>query len=168
MTIAGSPGCRVTFEVVAGGGLKASSDGRVVQLSPAFFTRYTDAEIAVVVAHELSHAVLHHRERLEAAGVRWGLLAEFGRNRRLFRRTEDDADLLSVALLYNAGYDPASAAAFWRAHGGEVGGGFFRARTHGSAGARAAEMAAAAAAIPAGAARPITPPVLATRTERLD
>jgi len=167
VTIPASPGCRVTFEVLAGAALKASSDGRVVQLSPGFF-RWTDAEVAVVVAHELSHAILHHRERLEAAGVKWGLLAEFGRNRRLFRRTEDDADRLSVALLRNAGYDPASAPAFWRAHGDAVGGGFFRARTHGSSGARAAMLDAEVAAIPPGAARPWVPPVLATRDQPLD
>jgi len=167
VTIPASAGCRVTFEVLAGSGLKASSDGRVVQLSPAFF-RWSDAEVAVVVAHELAHAVLHHRERLEAAGVRWGLLAEFGRNRRLFRRTEDDADRLSVALLRNAGFDPASAPAFWRAHGDAVGGGFFRARTHGSSGARAAMLEREIAAIPPGAARPWLPPVLATRGEPLN
>jgi len=166
-TVAASPGCRATFEVLLGPGLAASSDGRVVQLGVRFFERYTDAEIAVVVAHELAHIILRHRVRLEAAGVRWGLLAEFGRNRRLFRRTEDDADLLAVHLLRNASYDPASAPAFWRAHGNAVGGGFFRARTHGSAGARAKAIEAEIASIPAAAPLPYLPPVLATRDQPL-
>jgi len=168
VTLAASPGCRAAFEVLLGPGLSASSDGRVVQLGVRFFERYTDAEIAVVVAHELAHVILRHRVRLEAAGVKWGLLAEFGRNRRLFRRTEDEADLLGLHLLRNAGYDPASAPAFWRAHGGEVGGGFFRARTHGSAGARARALEAEIAAVPADAPTPYLPPVLATRDQPLD
>ena len=166
VAIAASPGCRGAFEVLAGDGLSASSDGAVVQVGERFLRDYRDAEIAVIVAHELAHTILAHRARLDAAGVKRGLLKEFGRNARLFRRTEDDADRLAVALLYNAGYDPASAAAFWREHAG-LDGGLFRSRTHGSTQARAALSAAAAAAIPAGAARPFIPPVLATRDEPL-
>lgn len=166
VAIAASPGCRSAFEVLAGDGLSASSDGAVVQVGERFLRDYRDEEIAVIVAHELAHTILAHRARLDAAGVKRGLLKEFGRNARLFRRTEDDADRLAVALLYNAGYDPASAAAFWREHGG-LDGGLFRSRTHGSTGARAALSSAAAAAIPAGAARPFIPPVLATRDEPL-
>jgi hypothetical protein len=168
LTAAAAPGCRAAFEVLLGPKLAASSDGRIVQIGVRFFERYTDAEVAVVVAHELAHTVLRHRVRLEAAGVKWGLLAEFGRNRRLFRRTEDEADLLGLHLLRNAGYDPASAPAFWRAHGDAVGGGFFRARTHGSAGARAAALEAEIARLPADAPRPFTPPVLATRDQPLE
>lgn len=166
VTIAPSPGCRAAFEVLAGNALSASSDGAVVQIGARFPRDYDDAEIAVIVAHELAHIILRHRERLDAAGVKRGLLREFGRNARLFRRTEDDADRLAVTLLYNAGYDPASAATFWREHRG-LDGGLFRSRTHGSSGARAALSAAEAADIPPGAARPFMPPVLATRDERL-
>jgi len=168
VVVAANPGCRAAFEVLLGPKLSASSDGRVVQIGVRFFERYTDAEVAVVVAHELAHSVLRHRARLEAAGVKWGLLAEFGRNRRLFRQTEDEADLLGLHLLRNAGYDPATAPAFWRAHGDAVGGGFFRARTHGSAGARARALEAELAALPAGAPRPYVPPVLATRDQVLE
>lgn len=166
VTIPASPGCRGAFEVLAGDELSASSDGAVVQIGGRFLRDYRDEEIAVIVAHELAHTILDHRARLNAAGVKRGLLKEFGRNARLFRRTEDDADRLAVALLYNAGYDPASAAAFWREHAG-LDGGLFRSRTHGSTEARAALSAAAAAAIPAGAARPYIPPMLATQNEPL-
>ena len=165
-----SPGCRAAFEVLLGPGMVAKSDGRIVQIGARVLEKFDDVALAVVVAHELAHLILRHRARLETAGVRWGLLSEFGRNRRLFRRTEDDADLLSVALLYNAGFDPASAPAFWRAHGDEVSGGFggvFRARTHGSPGVRARALDAAVATIPMGAARPYVPAVLATRDQPL-
>lgn len=167
VTIAASPGCRSQFEILLGPAMEASADGRIVQIGVRFFERYDDDQIAAVVAHELSHNILRHRARLEAAGVRWGLLAEFGRNGRLFRRTEEDADLLSVTLLRNAGYDPHAAARFWREHGGDVDGGFFRARTHPSSRARAEAIEAEIARIPADAGPTYRPPVLATRDQPL-
>ena len=137
VTIPASPGCRSAFEVLLGPGMTASADGRIVQIGVRFFERYTDDEVAVVVAHELSHNILRHAARLEAAGVKRGLLSEVGRNGRLFRLTEDQADLLGAYLLRNAGYDPQIAVRFWREHGGDVDGGLFRSRTHPSSSARA-------------------------------
>ena len=106
-------------------------DCDIVQIGVRFFERYDDADIAVVVAHELAHNILRHRARLDAAGISRGLFAEVGRNGRLIRRTEDEADLLGLHLLRNAGYDPASAPRFWRDHGGDVDGGL-----HGGGGHR--------------------------------
>ena len=167
VTLPASPGCRSQFEVLLGPGLKASSDGRVVQVGVRFFELYPDDKIAAIVAHELSHTILHHRARLEAAGVSWGLAAEFGRNARLFRRTEDDADRLSVHLLRNAGYDPQVAVRFWREDGGKIDGGLFRSPRHGSARARADAIAAEVATLPPPGAPDTTPAVLATRDEPL-
>lgn len=166
-TVAASPGCSTDFELVLGPKMTAEADGRKVRIGVRFLERYSDEEVAAVIAHELAHNVLHHRERLEAAGVSWGVLAEFGRNGRLFRRTEDEADQLSVALLRNAGYDPRRAARFWREHGGDVDGGFFRSRTHASSKARAAAIDAEAARIPANAGPVYRPPLLATRDQPL-
>ncbi|MCI1143552.1 peptidase M48 family protein [Sphingomonas sp. WKB10] len=84
VTIPASPGCRSAFEVLLGPGMTATADGRIVQIGVRFFERYTDDEVAVVVAHELSHNILRHAARLEAAGVKRGLLSEVGRNGRLF------------------------------------------------------------------------------------
>ncbi len=168
VTMAASPGCRTDFELILGPKMTAEADGTTVRIGVRFLERYSDTEVAAVVAHELSHNVLHHRDRLEAAGVKWGVLSEFGRNGRLFRRTEDEADQLSVALLHNAGYDPRGAARFWREHGGDVDGGLFRSRTHASSKDRAAAIDAEAARIPAGAGRTWTPPLLATRDQPLD
>ena len=168
VTIAASPGCRAAFEVLLGPGLKASSDGRVVQVGAAFFERFDDEAVAAVVAHELSHAILNHRVRLEAAGVKWGLLKQIGRNARLFRRTEEDADRLSVHLLRNAGYDPQAAVRFWREQGGKIDGGPFRSATHPSAKARAAAIAAEVATLPPAGAPDAAPAVLATRDQPLD
>ncbi|QKR99946.1 M48 family metalloprotease [Sphingomonas sp. CL5.1] len=161
--IAGVAGCDTTFEVVLGPEMTAQSDGKVVQIGVRFLERYRDDEVAVVAAHELAHVILNHRARLEAAGVKGGLFGEFGRNARLTQRAEEEADRLGVHLLYNAGYDPASAARFWRAHGGDVDGGFFRSRTHPATKVRVAAIEAEAATLAAEPARPSIPPMVAER-----
>ena len=163
VTVRPVPGCRVEFEVLAGNTIGASSDGRVVQVGGRLFQLFDDDQIAVVVAHELGHVVLRHRARLEAAGVRWGLLSEFGRNGRLFRQTETEADLIGAYLLRNAGWDPRGAIAFWREQGGKVDGGLFRSRTHPSSKARAAAIEAELATLPPDAPTPYLPPLLAQR-----
>ncbi|WP_298672858.1 M48 family metallopeptidase [uncultured Sphingomonas sp.] len=161
--VAGVAGCAATFEVVLGPAMTAQSDGKVVQLGVRFFERYRDDEVAVIAAHELAHIVLKHRARLEAAGVKGGLFGELGRNARLSQRAEDEADRLSVHLLYNAGYDPASAARFWRAHGGDIDGGLFRSRTHPATKTRAAAMEAEAATLAGEPARPSIPALVVER-----
>lgn len=160
--IAASAGCRGRFEVVLGPKMTAQSDGKVVQIGVRFFERYRDDETAVVVAHELAHVILRHRVRLEAAGVQGGLLGELGRNAQLGQAVELEADALGVVLLHNAGYDPASAARFWREHGSDIDGGLFRSRTHPATRRRIAAIEAAAAAIPKGE-QPFVPPILTQR-----
>jgi len=168
VTIAASPGCRSAFEVLLGPKMEASADGRIVQIGVRFFARYSDDEVAVVVAHELSHNILHHARRLDAAGIQRGLLSEVGRNGRLFRLTEDQADLLGMYLLRNAGYDPRSAVRFWRDHGGDVDGGLFRSRTHPSSAARARALEAEIARIPADSPVPYVPPLVAEADRPLE
>jgi hypothetical protein len=168
VAVRAAPACRARFELLLGRGLYAGADDRVVHLGERWFEGYADVEIAVIVAHELAHIVLRHRERLDAAGVDRGVLKEFGRNGRLFRRTERDADELSVHLLANAGYDPLSAARFWRSRGGAIDHGVFRSRTHPSSRARAEALEAIAMRI-ATAPRPVVPAaLLATRAQPLD
>lgn len=157
------PGCRSRFEVLLGSGLGASADGAIVQIGERFFQGYADQEIAVIVAHELAHNILRHRARLDAAKVDNGLFAELGRNGRLIRETEADADRLGIYLLANAGYDPMAAPKFWREKGGDIDGGLFRSRTHASSKARAEVLEAVAKEIAATPGRPIVPAILATR-----
>jgi len=163
VSIAPIAACRSEFEVVAGPKLGASSDGHVVQVGARLMETYGDDDVAVVVAHELAHTILRHRARLEAAGVKWGLFGEFGRNARLFRETETEADVLGAFLLRNAGWDPQNAVRFWQGPGKKVDPGMFRSRTHPSPKERAAMIAEALAAMPAGAPTPYLPPILAQR-----
>jgi len=163
LTLAPVPGCRTGVELMLGPGFEADSDGDKLRISARFLEEFDDDEIAVVLAHELSHTILEHRKKLEATGVSYGMFAEVGRNRRLWRQTEDEADQLSVHLLYNAGYDPRSPVRFWRGKGAMLGGGLFRSRTHASPGTRARALEVEAARIAPNAPRPEIPVMLTRR-----
>lgn len=161
--------CRILAEILADGGNTARSDGRVVQISRGLAARATDAEIAVIFAHELAHSVLRHRDRLSAAGVSKGLGGEFGRDRRLNREAEIEADRLSVHLLANAGLDPAIAPVFWRsALGKQIGGGLFRSRVYPSPEARAQQLESEIADYLAGGPPSYPGHLLAQRTRPLE
>lgn len=138
LTLDAPAGCRALVEIRAADSLDARSDGRVIQVNYGLAQAATDEQLAVIFAHELGHLVLEHRRRLTEAGVEKGFFGEFGRNRRLNRQVEVEADLISVHLLANAGYDPAIAPAFWRSRlGRRAGGGILRSGTYPSAKARA-------------------------------
>jgi hypothetical protein len=160
--------CRAQAEILAGNGTIARSDGRVVQISYGLATRASDDQLSAIFAHELAHSILHHRDRLSAADVKKGLLGEFGRNRRLNRAAEVEADLLSVHLLANAGIDPHVAPALWRSKFGQgLSGGIFHDRAHPSAEARAQALDAEIAQH-IGSARPSYPAhLLDKRTQPL-
>ena len=156
-------GCRALVEIRSVDALNARSDGRVIQVSYGLARAATDAELAVVFAHELGHLVLEHRRRLSTAGVEKGFFGEFGRNQRLNRQVEVEADRVSVYLLANAGYDPAIAPAFWRSRlGRRISGGILRSRTYPSAKARAELMEQEIAAHIQGHAAPTYPSELMT------
>lgn len=123
------PACRSRFEVVFGNNFLAQADGELVQIGSRFLADYPEW-IAAPIAHELAHNILRHRERLEARNVSYGLLSGIGRNVRYFRQTELEADILSVSLLFNAGYDPNIALHFWRAYGPSHGASILNSRTH--------------------------------------
>jgi hypothetical protein len=138
LTLAVAQECRAQAEILAGDGNTARSDGQSVQISFGLAARASDSQLSAIFAHELAHSILHHRERLSAADVKKGLLGEFGRNGRLNREAETEADLLSVHLLANAGLDPRVAPALWRSKlGKSLSGGIFHDRGHPSAKARA-------------------------------
>ena len=113
-------------------------DRTAIQISYGLAARASDDQLSAIFAHELAHSILHHRDRLSAADVKKGLLGEFGRDRRLNREAEVEADLLSVHLLANAGIDPRVAPALWRSKfGRSLSGGLFHDPAHPSADARA-------------------------------
>lgn len=111
-------GCATRFQLIPGRRMNAQADGIYVQLTTALAQFASDeTELAAILAHEFAHNVLGHRVRLNQAGVRRGLLANFGMNARRIRETEIEADRLSVYLMERAGYDPLGAVRFWSRFG---------------------------------------------------
>lgn len=138
LTLAAPPACRVLTEIRAGGTKGARSNGKVIQVDFGLTEIVDEQGLAVVVAHELAHSVLEHRRRLETLGVSKGFFGEFGRNQRLNRQMEVEADRLSAHLLANAGWDPAIAASFWRSRvGRRIGGTLLHSAVYPSAEGRA-------------------------------
>jgi beta-barrel assembly-enhancing protease len=119
--LAGKPGCASRVQVVPGRKLNAHADGTYVQLTSAV-AEYAadDNELAAIIAHEMAHNILGHRERLNREGRRAATI----------RATEIEADRMSVLLLKNAGYDPLAAARFWQRFGRKTGVGIFSDGTH--------------------------------------
>ncbi|HEX8641146.1 MAG TPA: M48 family metallopeptidase [Allosphingosinicella sp.] len=140
-------GCATRFQLLPASGLDARADGQYVQITTRLASWVADdQELAAVLAHEFAHNVLAHKARLDAAGVARGFRANFGRNARLIRETELEADRLSVYLLDRAGYDPEAAIRFWTRFRGQ-GLNFLGSSTHGSPGRRIALMRAEMEAI---------------------
>ena len=157
------PGCVSDFRVEANEKPGAVADGRMILVNQGLVDfSPDDAELAAAIAHELAHNILRHRARLDAAGVDRGLAKQFGRNARMFKQTEIEADRLSVWLLAGAGYDPAAAARFWSRFGQRKGRPLFQASTHPSWRDRVAALEAEAATIAAARmlGRPLHPPLI--------
>jgi predicted Zn-dependent protease len=114
----------------------------------------------------MGHLVLEHRRRLSSAGVEKGFFGEFGRNQRLNRQVEVEADRIAAHLLANAGYDPAIAPQFWRSSlGRRASGGLLRSSTYPSAEARAELIEREIAEYLGGGAAPTWPGHLLARRE---
>ena len=131
LTLAPPLVCASDFQIDTDDGLDAGADGQIVRITYGMM-RYTseDAELAAVVAHELSHNMLRHREKLNAQGVDRGLGRLFGKSKNAILATEIEADRLSVWLMANAGYDPKAALRFWERYGRQHGQGIFSEGTH--------------------------------------
>ena len=118
IAVAAERGCATRFQLVPGRRMNAQADGAYVQVTTALAQYAADeGELAAVLAHEFAHNVLGHRVRLNQAGVRRGIRANFGNNARRIRETEIEADRLSVYLMERAGYDPQGAVRFWSRFG---------------------------------------------------
>lgn len=123
--------CASQFQIKVSSDRKASADGRMVSISSQLAEYFlSDDEFAAVVAHELAHNILKHKERLNAQKVNRGFFGQFGKSASRIKQTEIEADRLSIWLMANAGYDPQAAIRFWTRYGKEHGRGIFSASTH--------------------------------------
>ena len=98
--VAGVPACKVTIKVDDRQSY-ASANRDEIRLGRHYLdTAHRDPTlIAALIAHEMSHTVLDHQSLLEASHQSMAVV----------RRTEHEADRLSVWLLANAGYPPPAA-----------------------------------------------------------
>lgn len=117
------------------------------------FTADDEAQLAALVAHEMSHNLLGHRQRLAATG---------NSNKQILE-TEIEADRLSVWLMANAGYDTQAALHFMERFGRRTDLWIFSAGTHLRWKNREKVMQREITAIQQAVAenRPLTPPLLA-------
>lgn len=103
-------GCGGRPVVMPAKDFNAWSDGQYVAITSRLMRDIPDdGELAFVVAHEMSHNILRHREQLHG---RSALLAQFGFGSGRMKDTEIEADTLAVRLLARAGYDLEAPARF--------------------------------------------------------
>ncbi len=124
-------GCAFAVSIDPSHALDAYADGKAVGLSQALvaFTR-DDDELALVIGHELAHNILKHKALLDAAHVKRGLLASFGKNADAIRKTEQEADVMALYLMARSGYETTKAPTFWARFGAKTGAGIFSDGTH--------------------------------------
>lgn len=123
--------CPGQFQIRVSADRSASADGKLVRVSSRLAEYFLDdGEFAAVVAHELAHNLLKHRDRLNAQKVNRGFFGQFGKSAGRVKKAEIEADRLSIWLMANAGYDPQAAIRFWTRYGKEHGKGIFSASTH--------------------------------------
>ena len=121
VSLTGLPGCASRVELVPGKKLNAAADGTIVQITTGVLEQtHDDDELAFIIAHEMAHNILGHRDRLD----------RIGRSAAHIRATESEADLLGLKLMKAAGYDPMAAARFWMRFGKKTGAGIFSDGTH--------------------------------------
>lgn len=131
VTVKSRPACPSRFQITVSADRDASADGEIISVSSGMAEYFlSDDEFAAVVAHELAHNLLKHREQLDAQKVNRGFFGQFGASASRIKATEIEADRLSVWLMANAGYDPQAAVRFWTRYGKEHGKGIFSASTH--------------------------------------
>ncbi|GAB5487107.1 MAG: hypothetical protein Pars2KO_06770 [Parasphingorhabdus sp.] len=131
LSISPTKTCRSWFQTVHGKKRIASADGNWVTIgSPLIDFMQSDDELAAVIAHELAHNLLKHKERLNAQKVNRGFFGQFGKSAGRIKQAEIEADRLSVWLMKNAGFEPQAAIRFWTRYGKQHGKGIFSASTH--------------------------------------
>jgi hypothetical protein len=122
ITLAPPAMCASRFWLDTKSGLDAGADGISVRVTEDLlaFTAHDDGQLAAIVAHEMAHNLLGHRQRVSGGGK--------GRGQIL--ATEIEADRLSVWLMANAGYDTAAALRFAERYGRKTDLGIFSDGTH--------------------------------------
>jgi hypothetical protein len=100
-------GCPANVELAPGELVNAWADGTGVVVSAGILQRCpTDDDLALVIAHELAHNLLAHKDRLAKSRSAYGeRLMPSARESAMMRQIEEEADRLAVRLAKAAGFD---------------------------------------------------------------
>ena len=151
MSLGSVPACLGRVRLARSTQVNAFASGsRVIMTTAMLAYLRSDDELAVVLAHELSHNILGHPDLLDAQGVpKRGILRGIGKNAKRVWRTEAEADRFAIRLVAAAGFDVGAAIPFWRRYYADYD--IFPQifRTHPSLGARERITLEAIAALPA-------------------
>lgn len=153
-------GCASRVEIVPGSGMNAGANGRTVSIDGRLANFVEDKdELAAVIAHEMAHNILNHRQLLDSLGVKGGLLSAIGRNAARIRCTEVEADHVGTYLMARAGFDMSAALRFWARFASRGLPAFLRDPTHPSPAERQARIAGTISEIETkrAAGKPLTP-----------
>ena len=147
-TLQSEPGCGYDVQVLPSRELNASADGRHVFITTALL-RYAveDDTLAVVLGHEFAHDVLHHRLKLDRAGIARGFLGPLGSSPASQLTAEREADYVGLYLTARAGYDISAAPEFWARLAADYGDAWYVRLTHPGSLERAASLEATKAEI---------------------
>lgn len=98
--------------------LNARADGSSVHVSSAL-VRFaaSDDELAVILAHELAHNVLQHREILDREAPARRIFGNLAVDPARLERAEREADRVGLFLMARAGFAFEVAPGFWRRFG---------------------------------------------------
>lgn len=114
--IAGQLACPATATLLPGDAVNAWADGARIVVGEGLLRRCgSNADLALIIAHEMAHNLLHHRQQLAALGVSADPSAAVSAATvAQVRETEEEADRLAVQLASEAGYDLSGAEGFLR------------------------------------------------------
>lgn len=124
-------GCSSNVELAPGDDVNAWADGERVVISAGLVARCaTDADLALVISHELAHNLLHHSDEPIATGDPQSMVMRLlGSDAAGMTAKEEDADRLAVRMA-SAAYDMTGAEAFMSRLLNDPGTGTFVAGTH--------------------------------------
>jgi predicted Zn-dependent protease len=106
--------CRSRVELAPGNAINANANGLVAQISGRLVNWVeSEDELALVIAHEMSHNLLDHPKRLSEKSALSGLATSLGLSGRAQRQMELEADRMGIIMAARAGYNYKIAPDFW-------------------------------------------------------
>lgn len=118
LALTGDPACPYSVQLDVSDELNARANGTGVFISTALAGFAAgDDELALILAHELAHNILKHRERFDREAPARRVFGNLAVAPSSLAAAERDADRWGLYLMARAGFDEGVAAPFWRRFG---------------------------------------------------